>query len=262
MTQTFELVNPSTLKERWPRFSAALARHDALFALWDRIVLVAEANAANGQRLSLALRRCPDFIPLHLAERAALIKEALADRREMERRQSSLMPTFLWGGVETLGAQPPGVEDRNTSLDFALRPRFRSVSQDFISYATEADGAFALTLARRLERRGRSCWMAGRELIDSDEWNEDILNAVEACGEFLLLLSAAALASDFMRAEVKHAFEQGKRVTVVHLAPRLKAERMDMRVKNSQHLRWYGREEACFEELILRLSEDAGWKAR
>ena len=91
-------------------------------------------------------------------------------------------------------------------------------------------------------------------MIRSDEWNEDILNAIEACGEFLLLLSAAAFASDFMRAEVKHAFVHGKRVTVIHLEPKLKAERLDMRVKNSQHLIWHGREEACFEELVERLS--------
>lgn len=154
-----------------------------------------------------------------------------------------------------MGAAPASLK-ANTTIDLDLRPRFRSVSQDFISYATDGDEALALALARRLEQRGRSCWVAKRDLVDSEEWNEDILNAVEACGEFLLLLSAAALASEFMRAELKHAFECGKRVTVIRLAPRLKAERMDMRVKNTQHLTWHGREDACFEELIARLAGD------
>jgi hypothetical protein len=81
----------------------------------------------------------------------------------------------------------------------------------FISHATE-DEAVAADVCALLEGRGIQCWIAPRDVAPGKVWDEAILDAIESSGAFLLILSAAANASSFVKNEVNRAF--GARKTI------------------------------------------------
>lgn len=75
----------------------------------------------------------------------------------------------------------------------------------FISQATE-DREVGTRLCGLLEARGLSCWIAPRDVEAGAEWDEAIVDAIHASHAFLLVLSAHANASPYVKNEVNHPF--------------------------------------------------------
>jgi len=106
----------------------------------------------------------------------------------------------------------------------------------FLSHATDADGARAKQLLAAIEAGGRKCWISSRDIKAGADWNGAILAAVEQCSVLVLLVSPASISSTFVKAEVQHAFEHGKRIIPVRLVPNAEPARIDLRLKTVQHL--------------------------
>lgn len=84
------------------------------------------------------------------------------------------------------------------------------MAQDvFVSHASD-DHAVAMQVCDLLEQRGVRCWIAPRNVSAGAVWDEAILDAIEGAGVFLLILSARANESAFVKNEVNRAFADGK----------------------------------------------------
>lgn len=84
------------------------------------------------------------------------------------------------------------------------------MAQDvFVSHASD-DHAVAMQVCELLEQRGVRCWIAPRNVSAGAVWDEAILDAIEGAGVFLLILTARANESAFVKNEVNRAFADGK----------------------------------------------------
>src|SRR6478609_1269976 len=79
----------------------------------------------------------------------------------------------------------------------------------FLAYA-HADRAFAAALVTVIqEQTGMLVWWDER-LVPSEHWNEKVKNAIAECDRFVVLLSRASLASDFVKSEIADAHDLKK----------------------------------------------------
>ncbi len=79
----------------------------------------------------------------------------------------------------------------------------------FISYAS-TDQAVAMEVCALLEAQGVACWIAPRDVSPGAVWDEAILDAIGASGAFLLVLTAGANESPYVKNELNHAFAAKK----------------------------------------------------
>jgi hypothetical protein len=86
--------------------------------------------------------------------------------------------------------------------------------QVFICYARE-DAEFALRLARALQARGVGVWIDQWSIPKGADWDRAIDDALYACSHVLIVLSPAAVESNEVRAELRTAFDEDKRVVPV-----------------------------------------------
>jgi hypothetical protein len=86
----------------------------------------------------------------------------------------------------------------------------------FISHAS-VDAAEAQRLCAQLEAGGLRCWIAPRDIPAGGEYQVEILRGIETARGMVVLLSAAANASPFVKNEVERAFSKQKRLYPVLL---------------------------------------------
>lgn len=134
-----------------------------------------------------------------------------------------------------------------------LAPKASTKAPAFISHAAQADGARASALTRDLEAAGLPCWIAPRDIPSGADWNAAIMRAIDACDAMILLVSDAALKSPFVKAEVQHAFEKGKRVFPIRLADSVEAGQIDLRLKIVQHIDGRGEVQAIVASVLKSL---------
>ncbi len=79
----------------------------------------------------------------------------------------------------------------------------------FVSYASD-DQAVAMEICALLEAQGVRCWIAPRDVAPGAQWDEAIVDAITSSGAFLLILTAPANASPFVKNELNHAFTAQK----------------------------------------------------
>ena len=88
----------------------------------------------------------------------------------------------------------------------------------FISYAS-GDHDRARVVRDDLEADGIPCWMASRDILGSDDYVTAIPPAIEHARVVLLVLSAAALASEHVFREVHLATDDKKPILPVRVEP-------------------------------------------
>jgi Tol biopolymer transport system component len=86
----------------------------------------------------------------------------------------------------------------------------------FVSHASE-DHALAEQVCALLEQRGLKCWIAPRDVGAGSEWDEAILDAIEQCRAYLLILSAHANRSSFVKNELNRAFSVKKPIVTFRI---------------------------------------------
>jgi hypothetical protein len=102
----------------------------------------------------------------------------------------------------------------------------------FISHASE-DAAVADDLCTHLEQAGIPCWVAPRDVTPGRDYASEIIDGIEACPVFVLLLSSAANQSAFVTRELERAASKGKRVFPVRIADVLPDRDMELFVSSA-----------------------------
>lgn len=121
----------------------------------------------------------------------------------------------------------------------ASSPSARGEPLVFLSHRTDVDGAFAMSLAHALEANGSRCWIAPRDIAHGTNWNRAIMGAVEGCDVMLVVVSAEALDSEYVQAEVHRALNLKKPVVPVLMQSSLAYTDLDARLETRQRLDWY-----------------------
>ena len=86
----------------------------------------------------------------------------------------------------------------------------------FISYSRK-DSAHALALAERLRSEGMSVWIDQHGLEAAAQWSKEIVEAVESCSAFLLLLSKDSLLSKNVVRELSIASESERKIIPIEI---------------------------------------------
>jgi hypothetical protein len=81
----------------------------------------------------------------------------------------------------------------------------------FISYARE-DAEFALKLTGDLRKSGANLWLDRFDIPVGKNWPRAVEEALDSCGQFLVILSPASVGSDGVSAELNFALDEGKRI--------------------------------------------------
>jgi hypothetical protein len=93
-----------------------------------------------------------------------------------------------------------------------------SVGQTFVSYARE-DEAFAITVAAAMRDRGVEIWIDRWNIEPGADWNKAIDAALNACANFLIVLSPEAVRSDEVAGELRVALNDQRHVVPVLYRP-------------------------------------------
>lgn len=88
----------------------------------------------------------------------------------------------------------------------------------FISYS-RTDAEFVDRLEASLRSRGFGTWVDRRRLEGGEDWLDEIQHAIEGCQRLVLVLSPAAVASEYVRMEYRHARRTGKPLIPALLLP-------------------------------------------
>lgn len=91
------------------------------------------------------------------------------------------------------------------------------MGQFFICHSS-TDGREAMALAVALEGRGRSCWIAPRNIGAGTNYPHEIVEGIKRCPEFIIVLSEAAVRSDHILRELEMAVNQRKKIIPLRLA--------------------------------------------
>ena len=86
----------------------------------------------------------------------------------------------------------------------------------FISHSS-AEASVAAALAKDIEARGISCWMAPRDVPPGKAYQEQIVEAIDSCGAMLLLFSKSANESEHVLREVELASNAKKPIYPLQL---------------------------------------------
>jgi TIR domain len=78
----------------------------------------------------------------------------------------------------------------------------------FISHSSK-DRATADAICAHLESAGLKCWIAPRDIEPGTSWTKGIMQGLEACRVFVLVLSQHSDDSDHVHREVAKAFSSG-----------------------------------------------------
>lgn len=86
----------------------------------------------------------------------------------------------------------------------------------FVSHASPDRDAVE-ELISQLEKRDVRCWLASRNLRPAQDFSQGIIDSISRSKTVVLVISAASVASDYVRAEVKYARDQRKKIITVRL---------------------------------------------
>lgn len=78
----------------------------------------------------------------------------------------------------------------------------------FISYASE-DKTIADAVCAGLEKEGVRCWIAPRDILPSDNYDDAIVNAIASARVMVVIFSSNIFQSQFVKSEVERAFSKG-----------------------------------------------------
>jgi WD40 repeat protein len=105
--------------------------------------------------------------------------------------------------------------------------------QVFISYSGE-DRAIAEKVCELLERDDLRCWIAPRDVLPGHDYGIQILDAIESTRVMVLILSAHANASIFVKNEVERAISKGKVVVPLRIQDVQPSRALELFVSRSQ----------------------------
>ncbi len=84
----------------------------------------------------------------------------------------------------------------------------------FISYS-RADGDYARKLNDELQENGKTTWFDQESIASGADFQQEIYNGIEACENFVFIISPDSVQSPYCDEEVKFAYKLGKRIVTI-----------------------------------------------
>lgn len=103
----------------------------------------------------------------------------------------------------------------------------------FISHSSK-DKPLAVSICQLLKERGVGYWIDNRDIPAGKGYGEQIIDGIEKCSVFLLLLTPHSNASIPVRNEVETAFKNQKLIVPLRLKPILPSKQIEYYVSNAQ----------------------------
>lgn len=120
----------------------------------------------------------------------------------------------------------------------------------FLSHAKENRNE-AARLCTLLESQGIACWMAPRDIQTGQDYGEAIIAAIEKATGLVLILSAEANDSQFVRREIERAVSKSKKVLIIRLQDVMPSAALELFVSSSQ---WLDAWSMPMEEIAQRIA--------
>ena len=121
----------------------------------------------------------------------------------------------------------------------------------FISYSTD-DKTIANAVVEKLEKTGIPCWIAPRDVIPGVEYAEAIIEAINNCKVFLLILSSASNSSSMVTREVDRAVSKGVKILPFRIDNAVLTKAMEFYLSNRH---WMDASTSPFEKHLNTLVE-------
>jgi hypothetical protein len=121
----------------------------------------------------------------------------------------------------------------------------------FISYATE-DKATADAICAALDARVIRCWIASRDIMPSERYAREIIEAIDASRVLVLVLSSHSNRSPFVASEVGRAFTKGLRIIPFRIEEVLPSDDLALFISDPQ---WLDALEPPMKAHLARLAE-------
>jgi formylglycine-generating enzyme required for sulfatase activity len=138
-----------------------------------------------------------------------------------------------------------------------------SSKQVFISYSSK-DQSIAFDICRLLEAQGLQCWIAPRDVRPGYDYDEEIIDAIDAVEAMVLILSAHSNESIHVKHEVEYAVSHGKAVFPVRIQEVLPSKKLVLHIGTKHWLdAWKPPLETKIEQLaaaikgLLGLTDEA-----
>ncbi|HET6822745.1 MAG TPA: toll/interleukin-1 receptor domain-containing protein [Anaerolineales bacterium] len=90
------------------------------------------------------------------------------------------------------------------------------MGQVFISYSRR-DLEIVNHLVERMQRAGINIWIDREEIKAGKLWRTQIVQAIDTCDAFVLMLSSSAAASENVRKEIDLAQDSGRTIFIINL---------------------------------------------
>ena len=133
-----------------------------------------------------------------------------------------------------------------------MEPQQQKEPDVFLSYATE-NRERAFEICAHLELLGTRCWIAPRDIPAGADYGESIIRGIERSRCFVLILSAAANRSMFVKREVERAVSKGKPVFPVRVEDVPPSPALELHLASLQYMdAWHG----TLKDHIARLAAD------
>ena len=81
----------------------------------------------------------------------------------------------------------------------------------FISYSSK-DATLAHQLCTFIEKNDIKCWIASRDVLAGENYAEQIVNAIDACSVFFIIVTESSSKSKHVGNEISLAFDTGKKI--------------------------------------------------
>ena len=107
------------------------------------------------------------------------------------------------------------------------------VKTAFISHASP-DEAIARSVTAHLERQAVTCWIAPRDVRPGADYGSEIIDGIASSAVFVLVLSAHANASRFVKREVERAVSKGKPVFTLRIEDVLPSRSLELFVSSTE----------------------------
>jgi TIR domain len=121
----------------------------------------------------------------------------------------------------------------------------------FISYASK-DKEIAGTVCEALEKDGIPCWIAPRDIPPGVEYADAIIEALNTCHVFLIILSEASNTSPQVRREVERAVSKDLNILTFRIDNTIPSKAMEYYLSNRH---WLDAADAVLSKQLKNLSE-------
>jgi hypothetical protein len=127
----------------------------------------------------------------------------------------------------------------------------------FVSHVRE-DRPAALEIVEELERRGVQCWVAPRDVRPGKPFDDEIVDAIEACRAMLLVFSERCNERDYIRREVTVAGESHKVIIPFRIEDAQPRRGLRMRLSDLHWIDGFISRERAIDQVVREI--DPGWQ--